>query len=101
MPKLSVKDLDLRSRKVLVRVDFNVPTEDRDGRITITDDTRIRETLPTIQHLLGQGASVILMAHFGRPKGAPVPKYSLKPVAERLSELLATPVQFSPVTIGA
>lgn len=100
MPKLSVKDLDVRHRKVLMRVDFNVPTEDKDGRVSITDDTRIRETLPTIQHLTGQGASVVLMAHFGRPKGAPVPKYSLQPVAERLAELLGTPVHFSPETIG-
>ena len=101
MPKLSVRDIDVRNRKVLVRVDFNVPTEEKDGAISITDDTRIRETLPTIQHLSGQGASVILMAHFGRPKGTPVPKYSLKPVAERLSELLDKPVLFSPETIGA
>ena len=101
MPKLSVKHLDVHTRKVLVRVDFNVPTEEKDGRVSITDDTRIRETLPTIQHLVSSGASVILMAHFGRPKGAPVPKYSLKPVAERLSELLGSPVQFSTETIGA
>ncbi len=100
MPKLSVKDVDVSNRKVLVRVDFNVPTEEKDGRVSITDDTRIRETLPTIQDLLGRKASVILMAHFGRPKGAPVPKYSLKPVAERLAELLEAPVQFSPETIG-
>ena len=83
-----------------MRVDFNVPTEEKDGRVSITDDTRIRETLPTIQYLLGRGASVVLMAHFGRPKGAPVPKYSLQPVAERLAELLETSVQFSPETIG-
>ncbi len=100
MPKLSVKDIDVSHRKVLVRVDFNVPTEEKDGRISITDDTRIRETLPTIQYLREQGASVILMAHFGRPKGKPMPKYSLKPVAERLAELLETPVQFSPESIG-
>ena len=101
MPKLSIKDIDVSHRKVLVRVDFNVPTEEKDGRVSITDDTRIRETLPTIQYLLGQSASVILMAHFGRPKGAPVSKYSLRPVAERLSELLDKPVQFSSETIGA
>ena len=100
MPKLSVKDVDVRHRKVLVRVDFNVPTEEKDGAISITDDTRIRETLPTIRHLCDSGASVILMAHFGRPKGTPTSKYSLKPVAERLSELLEKPVQFSPDTIG-
>ncbi len=100
MPKLSVKDINVSHRKVLVRVDFNVPTEEKDGRISITDDTRIRETLPTIQYLREQGASVILMAHFGRPKGKPMSKYSLKPVAERLAELLKTPVQFSPESIG-
>ncbi len=100
MPKLSIKDIDVSNRKVLVRVDFNVPTEEKDGRISITDDTRIRETLPTIQFLRDHGASVILMAHFGRPKGEPVPKYSLKPVVERLAELLGAPVQFSPECIG-
>ena len=100
MPKLSIKDIDVNSRKVLVRVDFNVPTEDKEGEVSITDDTRIRETLPTIQYLTAHGASVILMAHFGRPKGTPVQKYSLKPVAQRLSELLGKPVQFSLETIG-
>ena len=100
MPKLSVKDIDVGHRRVLVRVDFNVPTEEKDGRVAITDDTRIRETLPTIQHLIRHQAKVVLMAHFGRPKGAPEAKYSLKPVAERLAELLETPVQFSPETIG-
>jgi phosphoglycerate kinase len=100
MPKLSVRDLDVKNRAVLVRVDFNVPTEEKDGKISITDDTRIRETLPTIEYLRGRGAKVILMAHFGRPKGQPVPKYSLEPVAERLAELLDSPVQFSSDTVG-
>ena len=101
MPKLSIKDIDVRNRKALVRVDFNVPTEEKDGRVSITDDTRIRETLPTINYLREQGAIVILMAHFGRPKGAPEPKYSLQPVAARLSELLGTRVQFTPESIGS
>ncbi len=100
MAKLSVRDLDVTNRKVLVRVDFNVPTEEKDGRVVITDDTRIRETVPTVQHLLERGAAVVLMAHFGRPKGQPVPKYSLQPVAERLAEILQTPVAFSPECIG-
>ena len=100
MPKLSIRDLDVNHRKVLVRVDFNVPTEEKDGRVAITDDTRIRETLPTIQDLRGRGAAVVLLAHFGRPKGKPVPKYSLQPVADRLAELLHAPVQFSPECIG-
>ena len=100
MPKLSVKDIDVNNRAVLVRVDFNVPTEEKDGRVSITDDTRIRETVPTIEYLRGRGAKVVLMAHFGRPKGQPVPKYSLQPVADRLAELLGTEVQFSPECIG-
>ena len=100
MAKLSIRDLDVSNRKVLVRVDFNVPTDERDGCIVITDDTRIRESVPTIQHLLQNGAAVILMAHFGRPKGQPMPKYSLAPVAERLSELLGKAVAFSPECIG-
>ena len=98
--KLSVRDLDVSNRRVLVRVDFNVPTEEKDGRVRITDDTRIRETLPTIQYLVGRKAKVVLMAHFGRPKGQPVPKYSLEPVAERLAELLEVPVRFSPECVG-
>lgn len=69
MPKLSVRDLDVSGKRVLVRVDFNVPVEEKDGHVRITDDTRIRESLPTIQHLRERGAKVILMAHFGRPKG--------------------------------
>lgn len=100
MAKLTLPDLTLRDRRALVRVDFNVPTEERDGRVVITDDTRIRETLPTIQHLIDHGAKTVLMAHFGRPKGQPVPKYSLRPVADRLSELLSIPVAFSAETVG-
>lgn len=100
MPKLTLAELDVSHRRVLVRVDFNVPTEEKAGKVVITDDTRLRETLPTIQYLLGRGARVVLMAHFGRPKGKPVAKYSLAPVAERLAELLEQPVQFSPELVG-
>ena len=100
MAKRSIRDLDVEHRTALVRVDFNVPTEEKDGRVSITDDTRIRETIPTINYLRDHGAKVVLMAHFGRPKGKPTPKYSLAPVAERLAELLGGPVQFSPETIG-
>jgi 3-phosphoglycerate kinase len=100
MPKRSIRDIDVSHRTALVRVDFNVPTEEKDGKIRITDDTRIRETLPTIQYLRAHGAKVVLMAHFGRPKGKPVAKYSLAPVAERLAELLEVPVQFSPESVG-
>ena len=100
MSKLSVRDLDLRGKRVLVRVDFNVPTEEKEGRISITDDTRIRESLPTINYLREQGAKTILMAHFGRPKGKPVAKYSLRPVADHLHKLIDHPVAFSHETIG-
>ena len=100
MRKLSLRDIDVRGRRVLVRVDFNVPTEERDGKIVITDDTRIRESLPTINYLREQGAKTILMAHFGRPKGKPVDKYSLRPVADHLHTLINQPVAFSRHTTG-
>ena len=100
MPKLSVRDLDVRGKRVLVRVDFNVPTENRGGKVHITDDTRIRESLPTINYLRKHGAKTILMAHFGRPNGKPVPKYSLRPIGEHLHSLIHQPVIFSHDTIG-
>jgi phosphoglycerate kinase len=93
----SVKDLDLAGKRVFIRVDFNVPI--RGG--TITDDTRIRASLPTIKYVLDQGTTVILASHLGRPKGKPNPEYSLKPVAARLSELLGRPVEFAEDCIGA
>jgi 3-phosphoglycerate kinase len=101
MAKLSLRDTDVRGKRVLVRVDFNVPTEERDGRTVITDDTRVRESLPTIEYLREHGAKTILMAHFGRPKGTRVPKYSLRPVADHLHDLIAHPVIFSHYTVGA
>jgi len=88
--KLSLQDLDLTEKRVLMRVDFNVPQND-DG--TISDDTRIRMALPSIEYVLSQGAALILMSHFGRPKGSPNPAFSLKPCAERLSELLGKEVK--------
>jgi phosphoglycerate kinase len=100
MTKLSVRDLDVKGRRVLVRVDFNVPTEEVDGKIRITDDTRIRESLPTIELLREKGAKVILLAHFGRPKGQPNPKYSLKPVAVHLATMIPPSVEFSQDVIG-
>jgi 3-phosphoglycerate kinase len=99
MPKLSVRDLNVAGKRVLVRVDFNVPVEEVGEATRITDDTRIRESLPTIQLLRDHGR-VVLLAHFGRPKGAPNPKYSLKPVADHLRHLIPGPVEFSPEVIG-
>src|SRR3954453_11617121 len=99
MAKLSVRDLDVRGKRVLMRVDFNVPTEVRGGKIQVTDDTRIRESLPTISYLREHGAKTILMSHFGRPKGKPVEKYSLRPVGEYLYSLIHYPVIFSHDTI--
>jgi phosphoglycerate kinase len=96
MPKLSIKDLNLRGRRVFVRVDFNVPLK---GGV-IGDDTRIRAALPTIEHALGFQATVVLASHLGRPKGSVVPEFSLKPVATRLSELLARAVVFVPDCVG-
>ncbi|MCS6963538.1 phosphoglycerate kinase [Thermoflexus sp.] len=95
MNKMTIRDVDVRGRRVLVRVDFNVPIAE--GRVT--DDTRIQATLPTLQYLLDQGAALIVMSHLGRPK-KPDPAFSLKPVAERLSELLGQPVQMAPDCVG-
>ena len=89
MAKLTVNKLDtLKGARALTRVDYNVPLEERDGKILINDDTRIRATLPTLNALLEKGARVILCAHLGRPKGSVDSGLSLKPVAERLSEFL-------------
>ncbi|HSS17943.1 MAG TPA: phosphoglycerate kinase [Candidatus Dormibacteraeota bacterium] len=100
MAKLSLRDLDVRGKRVLVRVDFNVPTETRGGKIRISDDTRIRETLPTINYLREHGAKTILMSHLGRPKGKPVEKYSLRPIGDYLHSLIHQPVIFSHDPIG-
>jgi len=97
MPKKTIDDIDVRGKRVLVRVDVNVPQDEHGA---ITDDTRIRATLPTIHALLERGAAVILMSHLGRPKGKPDPRYSLAPVAERLSALLGQPVPLAPDCVG-
>ena len=100
MPKKTIRDIDLAGKRVLVRVDFNVPLDEKDGQMVITDATRIQETLPTLKALIAAGAKVILCSHHGRPKGQRDPKESLAPVAPALSELLGVPVAFSEETIG-
>src|SRR6266581_4414832 len=100
MAKLSIRDLDVRGKRVLVRVDFNVPTETRGKKVHITDDTRIQESLPTINYLREHKAKTILMSHFGRPKGKPTEKYSLRPIGDYLHSLIHQPVIFSHDTIG-
>jgi phosphoglycerate kinase len=96
MNKLSIKDLDLKGKRVFIRVDFNVPI--KEGKVT--DDTRIRAALPTITYAIENQARVILASHLGRPKGERVEKYSLRPVAEHLATLLGTPVEFAEDCIG-
>ena len=91
-----LQDLDVKGQRVLVRVDYNVPM--KDGKVT--DSTRIRETLPTLEYLLAKDAKVVLIAHLGRPKGKPEPKYSLAPVVEVLSKLLKKPVAFASDCVG-
>ena len=90
--KLTVEDVDVKGKKVLVRCDFNVPLNDKQE---ITDETRIVGALPTIQYLIDNGAKVILCSHMGKPKGKPVPELSLAPVAKRLSEKLGKEVVFA------
>jgi len=97
MNKLSIRDLQLGGKRVFVRVDFNVPLDG--GRVA--DDTRIRETLPTIEFARKRGARLVLASHLGRPKGKPDPKYSLKPVAAELAELAGAPVDFASDCVGA
>ena len=100
MPKLTIKDLNFRGKRVFVRVDYNVPLEEQDGQIVITDTTRIVETLPTLRLLVEQGAQLILAAHLGRPKGKRDPGLSLRPVAIKLADLLGCNVAFVDDCIG-
>ncbi len=96
MNRKSVRDLDVQGKRVLVRVDFNVPVKDGE----VTDDTRIERALPTIRHLLSEGARPALISHLGRPKGEPDPKYAMDPVAKRLEELLGEPVKKLDTAVG-
>ena len=96
MNKLTIKDLDLKGKRLFIRVDFNVPL--KDGKIT--DDTRIRETLPTLNVAIEAGGRLVLASHLGRPKGGPDPKYSLKPAAAKLQEILGKPVEFASDCVG-
>ena len=100
MAKLTVRDVDVRGKRVFLRVDYNVPLEEKNGRMVITDDTRIVATLPTLKLLIEKGGKLILTAHLGRPKGKREPTMSLQPVAVKLSELLGKPVVFVDDCIG-
>src|ERR1700737_5022430 len=96
MNKLTINDLDLRGKRVFIRADFNVPLKDG----VVTDDTRIRETLPTLRLAIQKSGRLVLASHLGRPKGGPDPKYSLAPVAKKLEELLERPVAFASDCVG-
>lgn len=100
MSKLTVRDLNAQGKRVFLRVDYNVPLEERDGQMVITDATRIVETLPTLKLLIQQGGRLILAAHLGRPKGKRESSMSLRPVAARLADLLGRPVAFADDCIG-
>src|SRR5947207_12246420 len=96
MNKLTINDLDLRGKRVFIRVDFNVPLKDG----VVTDDTRIRETIPTLRLAIQKGARLVLASHLGRPRGGPDLKYSVRPAAKKLEELLGNPVAFALDCVG-
>ena len=100
MAKLTVNDLDVRGKRVFIRVDYNVPMEEKDGQMVINDATRIKETLPTLDLLINKGAKIILAAHLGRPKGQREPSMSLRPVAAKLAEMIKCDVNFVDDCIG-
>src|SRR5271170_6243396 len=100
MAKITIRDIPLKGKHVLVRVDYNVPLQEKEGVQVITNDKRIRETVPTIKFLIEHGARVLLCAHLGRPKGKRDPKQSLQPVVKPLSDLLGSPVKFVDDCVG-
>ncbi len=100
MAKLTINNLNLSGKRVFTRVDYNVPMEESGGAMKITDDTRIRATLPTLEKLRAQGARIVLAAHFGRPKGERVASLSLRPVADKLAKLTGHPVAFADDCVG-
>src|SRR3974377_455176 len=100
MAKLTVKDLNFHGKRVFLREDYNVPLEEKDGQMVITDATRIVETLPTLKLLVQQGGILILAAHLGRPKGKREPSMSLRPIAANLAELLGCNVNFVDDCVG-
>src|ERR1700747_2812843 len=97
MNKLTIESLDLRGKRVFIRVDFNVPLKDG----VVTDDTRIRETLPTLRLAIQKGGRLVLASHLGRPKGRADAKYSLLPAVKKLEQLIQRPVRFSSDCVGA
>src|SRR6202795_4097089 len=99
MSALSIRDLDLKGKRVFMRVDFNVPLAA--GGKEITSDKRIKASLPSIEYALDHGAGLVLASHLGRPKGKPNPEMSLKPIAERLAALLKKPVAMAPDCVGS
>lgn len=100
MAKLTVNEIDVRDKRVLMRVDYNVPMEEKGGQMVINDSTRIKETLPTLEFLVKNGAKTILMAHLGRPDGKKEPTMSLRPVAAKLADMLGAPVAFLDDCVG-
>ncbi|MGH9867869.1 MAG: phosphoglycerate kinase [Candidatus Polarisedimenticolia bacterium] len=100
MRKLSVRDLDVSGKRVFVRVDYNVPLDRTGSRSTVTDDRRIKESLPTLRSILERGGSIVAASHLGRPKGKPDPAHSMAPVARRLEEVLGSPVKFAADSAG-
>jgi phosphoglycerate kinase len=100
MAKLSIRDLNVTGKRVLMRVDYNVPMEEKDGVMVINDTTRIKETLPTLELLISKGARIILAAHLGRPDGKREPSMSLAPVAAQLGKMIGRPVAFVDETVG-